>query len=359
MKNIYAHLIRLFEKRKPVALATIVETRGSTPQVRGASALFSADGLLAGTLGGGVLEADAQKRAAQALKKKSSLLSEFLLEGDTLSEEEAICGGEVKILVDSNPEKHRDAVQRLNQSLSQRQAGVMATLIGRVSKEKVSLLRYWIERVGKSDSNLGKHFSFYREEVEKAFSEGEPRLLKVREKVFPGDVEESFLFLEPVFPHARLVIAGAGHIGQAVAHLGSLLNFEVLVVDDRPEFANKNRLPDADEIIVEDFEKAFQNVPLSADTFLVIVTRGHRHDAAVLRRCISSDAAYIGMIGSARKIELMRKEFLEKGWATSSQFGRVHAPIGLPIQSKTVEEIAVSIAAQLVLVRSQFSHKQR
>jgi xanthine dehydrogenase accessory factor len=358
MKNIYAHLLRLLEKKKPIALATIVETRGSTPQVRGASALFSADGLLAGTLGGGIFEADAQKKAAQALKKKSSLLAEFLLEGNTLSEEEAVCGGEAKILIDSNPKEHKEAIQRLNQSISQRQAGVMATLIGRVSKEKVSLLRYWIERVEKYNGNLGKHFSFFREEVEKSFSEGEPRLLRVKEKVFPGDAEESFLFLEPVFPLLRLVIAGAGHIGQAVAHLGSLLNFEVTVIDDRPEFANKNRLPDADEIIVEDFDKAFQNVPLSSDTFLVIVTHGHRHDGTVLRQCIRSEVAYIGMIGSARKIELMRKEFLDKDWATSSQFDRVHAPIGLPIQSKTVEEIAVSIAAQLVLVRSQFSHKQ-
>ncbi|UCE22136.1 MAG: XdhC family protein, partial [Candidatus Aminicenantes bacterium] len=94
-----------------------------------------------------------------------------------------------------------------------------------------------------------------------------------------------------------------------------------------------------------------------SDTFVVIVTRGHRHDAEALRRCISSNAAYIGMIGSIRKIELMRKKFLEEGQATLRQFNRVHAPIGVNINSKTVEEIAVSIAAQLVQVRSQIQEK--
>jgi len=137
------------------------------------------------------------------------------------------------------------------------------------------------------------------------------------------------------------------------------LNFEVTVMDDRSEFANTENIPDTDYIIVDEIGRAVKNFPLSSDSYLVIVTRGHHHDAEALRECINSDAAYIGMIGSARKIKLMRQKFLDEGWATPSQFDRVHAPIGIKIGSKTVEEIAVSIAAQLVHVRSQIQDERK
>jgi len=150
-----------------------------------------------------------------------------------------------------------------------------------------------------------------------------------------------------------LVIVGAGHVGRALAHLGKRLDFEVTVIDDRPEFAHLRRIPEADVLLVDEIRRAVRDFPVSSDTFVVIVTRGHRHDAEALRACIHSPAAYIGMIGSKRKVALMRQEFLKEGWATAAEFDRVHAPIGLDIGSTTVEEIAVSIAAELVLVRSR------
>lgn len=357
MKNIYAHLFDELRKRKPLVLATIIETKGSTPQVPGASALFSSKGLLEGTLGGGLLEADAQKKALRVLKKKASLLSEFSLRADISSGEGAICGGEVKILIDACPEEHRDIFKSLSQSLIKRQPGILATFINKLSEEKAALSRNWIERKGKFAADLGENLSFFLKAIKDTFSEGKPNLLKIKKEIFPEKAKESLLFLEPVFPLPQLVIAGAGHIGQAVTHLGSLLNFEVTVLDDRPEFANKEKLPDADHIIVEEIGKAIQNFPISSDTSLVIVTRGHRHDAEALRHSINSEASYIGMIGSICKIKLMRKKFLEEGWATSRQLDRIYAPIGIDINSKTVEEIAISIAAQLVHVRNQIQSK--
>ena len=359
MKNIYVHLLDKLKEQKPLALATIVATKGSTPQVPGASALFSSEGLLEGTLGGGLLEADAQKKALKTLEKKASLLSEFSLRADIFSGEGAICGGEVKILIDACPEENRDTFQAVSQSLIKRESGILVTFINRISEEKVSLSRRWTERKEKFAADPGAHLSLFKKEIKSTFSEGKPFLLKVKKEIFPEKVKETSLFLEPIFPFPQLVIAGAGHVGQAVTHLGSLLNFEVTVIDDRPEFANQERLPDADHIIVDEIGKAIQNFPISSDTYLVIVTRGHKYDAAALRQCISSEASYIGMIGSARKIKLMRQKFLEEEWATSRQFDRVYAPIGIDIQSKTVEEIAISIAAQLVLVRSQIQNKRR
>jgi xanthine dehydrogenase accessory factor len=359
MRNIYAHLLDKLKDKKPLALATIVETKGSTPQVPGASAFFSSKGLLEGTLGGGLLEADAQRKALKTLKKKVSLLSEFSLKADISEEEGAICGGEVKILIDASPEEHTDAFRDLSQSLFKRKPGILATFINRISEEKVSIFRHWIERKDKLAANQNEPLSFFKEEIKRAFSEGRPFFLKIKKEIFPEKAKERFLFLEPVLPLPQLVIAGAGHIGQVVTHLGSLLNFEVTVIDDRPEFANKEKLPDADHIIVDEIGRAIQNFPVSSDTYLVIVTRGHKHDGVALRQCITSDAAYIGLIGSIRKIKLMRKKFLEEGWATPRQFDRACAPIGIDIRSKTVEEIAVSIAAQLVLVRSQIQGERK
>ncbi len=164
--------------------------------------------------------------------------------------------------------------------------------------------------------------------------------------------EGRLTYVEPVAPLPRLIVAGAGHVGQAVARLGRLLDFSVTVVDDRAEYANAKNIPEADEIVVGEIGEALQRAAASPDGYFVIVTRGHAKDAEALRAVVRRQAAYLGMIGSRTKIEIMRREFLEKGWATAGEWARVHAPIGLDIGSKTVEEIAVSIAAELVQVRA-------
>lgn len=359
MKNIYAQLLHFLKERKQLALTTIIGTKGSTPQVPGSSALFSPQGLVGGTVGGGLLEAETEKKALYLINKKKSRVWEFHLEEDISTEEGALCGGKVNILIDASPEEHRNAFQKLNQSLLQRNPGILITFINKRSEEKISLLREWIERKEEFKAVMKTPLSSFQEEIKNAFSEEKPTLLKIEKKREPSKSKESFLFLEPIFPLPQLVIAGAGHIGQAVVRLGSFLNFEVTVIDDRAEFAAKERLPEADHIIVDEIGKAIKNFPISSETYLVIVTRAHRHDAETLRQCITSNAAYIGMIGSGRKINLMRQKFLEEGWATPQQFDRVHAPIGLEIHSKTVEEIAVSIAAQLVLVRNRIKENTK
>ena len=344
MKNIYIQLLDKLIENSRLALATIIDKRGSTPQIPGASALFSADGLCAGTIGGGLLEADAQEKALRSLQQEASLLYEFRLIADISSAEGAICGGEATILMDACPQDHIEVFQSISKSLDQRQPGVLTTFIDGRSEEKVSIARYWVEMGEDSAVDPEAPYAEFYEEIRDSLVENKPSLL---------EIEKALLFLEPVYPLPHLIIAGAGHVGQAVSHLGNLLDFEVTVIDDRPEFANKEKLPDADNIIVDDVRKAMQTTLISSDTYIVIVTRGHEKDADALRQCIGSEAAYVGMIGSARKIKLMREKFLQESWATSAQWDNIYAPIGVEIQSKTVQEIAVSIAAQLVLVRRQ------
>lgn len=346
MKNIYARLLDE-QKDKSLVLATIVSTKGSSPQVPGVSALFSDNGLLTGTLGGGILEARAEEKALESLQTGKSSLNRFEFHADISSEEEAICGGEATILFDAQPADHEIVFQKMVQSLKSRNPGILATQIQRKGDKIQKVTRSWREKA-----------EIFGEEAEinQAFSTGKPVFLFDRDTAV-GEGKD--VYLEPQFPFSHLIITGAGHVGQALAHIGHLLDFEVTVIDDRPEFANKDIVPEADHIIVEDIGKAIDEMPKTADTYFVIVTRGHSHDADALKACIGSDVAYIGMIGSGRKIALMREKFIDLGWATAPQFDRVFAPIGIDIQSKTVQEIAVSIAAELVQVRNQVQNPMK
>ena len=345
MKNIYSILSDELEKNISLAVATIVETKGSTPQVQGVSAIFSANGLISGTLGGGIMEADAQDRARQAISEKVSILYDSNLDAGISEDESAICGGKAMILIDAFPQKHSNVFRNINNSLKKRQPGVLATFIDKYPEGKTEITRHWVGKNNIDDSSLEPVVIEYKEEIKKCLED------EISLKI--DKTAESALFLEPVLPHPHLIIAGAGHIGQAVTHLSSLLGFEVTVIDARPEYCNKEKCPDADHLVVDNIGKAVHEIPKTPDNYIVIVTRGHKYDAEVLRQCMDSDVAYIGMIGSRRKIRLMREKFLDEGWATPAQFDRVHAPIGIEIGSKSIQEIAVSICAQLVLVRNQ------
>jgi len=343
MAHIYVRISELLKKRRRFALAVVLEAKGSAPQGVGASALFTSKKLIAGTVGGGTIEADVRKKASSALREAVPLVAGYSLKGKAVGES-GICGGEVRVLIDPCPEKHKNVFDGLARSLNAGRPGVLATMVTPGSGGLVALKRDWI--AAKARSALDN-------EIVDSFSDGAPRLAKLRFGRDSGTAEEELLFIEPVFPPSRLVIVGAGHIGRAVSHLGGLLDFEVTVIDDRRQFANRKNLPDADRIIRADFAKALGTVPFTQDTYIVIVTRGHEHDTEALRACVRSNAGYIGLIGSRTKIALMREEFLTKRWATLPQFDRIHAPIGLPIGSKTVQEIAVSIAAELARERQR------
>ena len=359
MKNIYFDLFYLLDKNRNPSLATIIKTEGSSPQVPGASALFSNKKLVSGTLGGGLLEAEAHKKAIEARKNRKSLLWEFKLEDDMNSEDGAICGGKIKILIEACPENNIEIFRKVFQALRQRKSGILTAFINIISKEKVTVSRSWLEGVDESLPFIGKTPADLGKEIAERLSERKPCLYKLDEKMLNVRAKEGWLFLEPISPFPQLYIIGAGHIGQVVSRLASMLSFEVTVIDDRPEFANKQRLPDADHIIADDIKKTLKGLSDSSDRYYVIVSRGHQHDANALREIINSRAAYIGMIGSKRKVRLMREEFLKQGWATAHQFDSVYTPIGIDINSKTVEEIGISIAAQLVQVRSEVVKKAK
>lgn len=346
----YAEVFRRLERREPVVLATIVEAEGATPQVPGVSALFGERGLLQGTLGGGALEADAEKKALLCLRKARSLYYRFDLQGEDAGGEEPICGGFVRILVDGSPGEMKETWRHLAKALGSRRNGVLVTRIERRYKNQAEVERFWLEEKA-SELSAWPSLRLSARELAHACRRANPMLLEGQRT--PPEKGQTFYFLEPIAPLPRLLIVGAGHIGQALARQAAWLDFEVKVIDDRAEFASRERFPQGAALAVADIEETVRKFPVSADTYIVIVTRGHSHDADALRACIHSPAAYIGMIGSRHKVALMRERFLREGWASAQEWGRVHTPIGLKIGSRTVEEIAVSIAAELVQVRSR------
>src|SRR5437588_6434715 len=158
------------------------------------------------------------------------------------------------------------------------------------------------------------------------------------------------IFIEPVLPPALLYIFGAGHVSVNLYKVAQNAGFDVIVVDDRDAYANRDRFPHANEVIAQDFDQAMARLSPNETSYIVIVTRGHRDDMRVLRWAVQTRARYVGMIGSKRKTITIFRELLKEGIA-EKLFERVHAPVGLDIGAITPEEIAIAITAELIAVR--------
>jgi xanthine dehydrogenase accessory factor len=343
MNYSFPKLLETLIEGRRLALATIVETEGSTPQVLGAWAVFSKAGLEAGTVGGGLLEARVEAAAKDALRDGKARLMSVRLDADPSDMEGAICGGAATVLVDPGVGQDRSVFELVLETLRGRGSGYLVVGMDPLAGDHVSVKRAWLpfkESCALKSGNLPP--------VPLGFIDLDRRPdARLREEF------GRLTYAEEIQPLPRLIIAGAGHVGRAVARLGSLLDFTVTVIDDRPEFANAECVPEADEIIVGEIGESVAKIEDSPDNYFVIVTRGHQKDGEALYAALRRLAAYVGMIGSRNKIEIMRRESTERGLATEEEWAKVHAPIGLEIGSKTVEEIAVSIAAELVFVRSR------
>ncbi len=176
------------------------------------------------------------------------------------------------------------------------------------------------------------------------------------------DAEESALlcggtmevYLEPILPDPGLIVFGGGHIGQSVAEIASNLGFAVTVADDRTKYANRERFPTADNVVVGTWDEIFGKIEVSSSSYIVIATRGHQYDLACLRFAVGTPARYVGLLGSRRKVKILI-ETLQKEGVDPANFEKVYAPIGIEIGSETPEEIAVSIAAEVVAVRKKMN----
>lgn len=351
MNNIYLKLLRMAPAAKDPVLATVTGTLGSTPQKPGSSAIFVNKGLVTGTVGGGIVEWRTEEFARECARTKESRILNYTLDKESTEPDEAICGGSITILIDANPLAHLSVFAEIEESLSGRTPGVLITKVNVKKNAGLNIVRYWMtdKKSPYLDDKVLKKVEPVVSDLLSSSFHDDYRKLEIN---LPGEEETSAFYLEPLFPLPELIIAGAGHVGKALSHLGKMIGFEVTVIDNRSEYANSYNLPDADHIIVKDIGQALKAIEKNSDKYIVIVTRGHSDDAAALRPCIGSEAGYVGMIGSRSKVDRMRSDFILNGWATQEQWDRIYTPIGLDIKSKTIEEIALSIAAQLIEVRN-------
>ncbi len=254
MNTIYEAVAEALRRGETVAVATIVQTRGSTPRRVGTKMLIRRDGAITGTVGGGALEAAIIEAAQEALAEGESRLVHHGLRADRREEDLGICGGDLDVFVDV------------------------------------------------------------------------------------------------VAPQVTLLLIGAGHIAVPLARLAPPLGFRTVVLDNRAEYANRDRFPQAEEIRVEDVEAALGSLDITPSTWIVIATPSHESDAVALRAVVESSAAYIGLLGSRRKVSLIFKALRRDGVGEEA-LARIHAPIGLDLGGETPEEIALSIMAEMVMLR--------
>lgn len=346
MREIYQKISELIDSDQVGAYCTVVETKGSTPQKPGSKLLILPDLRNIGTLGGGCVEAEARRQAIGLMQDGKPRLLQFQLDSDYGWDDGLICGGHMKIFIDL-PKTRAEAEMFVRlQDLNTAKVPLVCATVVESEQNDVDVGMKMIYAInGERIGTLGN--MALEADIESEISD----ILDKNQPITYQQKDSSTVFLEPLQPRPTLLIAGAGHVGQALCHLGSWLDFDIVIVDDRADFASTERLPEADDIIVGDIAEELRNYPINHLTYVVIVTRGHQHDESALHSVVESEARYIGLIGSRRKIKLIFDDLLEVG-IPIERLQRVFAPIGLDINSKTVPEIAVSIASQLIQVRN-------
>ncbi|MBK37084.1 MAG: xanthine dehydrogenase [Gemmatimonadetes bacterium] len=350
MKDVFEEALRLMAAGEPAALSTIVSSKGSLPMSKKAKMLVQQDGTIVGTVGGGCLEGDVWSEARDVMEKGRSSLQTFILTEEHAGADGLNCGGNVEVftepVVSGSSEEIFREIAAVRADLG---SAVLATLVS-ADLEGDRAQKLLVREDGTSIGSLGEDALDEVVQSEVREMETVPEdLLKVIDVDEPGE-KPARIFLESICPEPTLYLFGGGHVSFAIARIAATVGFRIVVVDDRPMFANKDRFPMADETLVLDMETAFEHLPIDDLAYVCAVTRGHQFDKPVVEQAIKTDAAYIGMLGSRRKVALMWKEFEDSG-VSRARLEEIHAPIGLDIGSDNPEEIAVSVVGELIRVR--------
>ncbi len=345
MPDIHKEIVGLQAQGATAALATVVGVKGSTPRAEGAQMLIRADGSIAGSIGGGCIEAAVWQAGREVMKSKTARLQDYDLTGRQETPEGLICGGTMQVFVEPvSPASSPDVFAELARLKDAGEATALAAVVVPGETNLTLGARLLIKEDGSLAGSLSPLLDgAVRQAGLEVLQERAARLFSL------GTCQ---VFAQPVFPQPTVFIFGAGHIGFAVSKIAHLAGFRVVVIDDRPAYASKERFPDAEEFYVEDPADAVAHLKLNRVSYAVIACRGHLEDQRVLAEVLKTKAGYIGMIGSRKKTKTVFANLVEAGVAPAA-LARIHAPIGLPIAVETPEEIAISIMAEVVDHRRQ------
>lgn len=327
------------------ALVTIIDVKGSTPRKPGAKMLVLPNGQVSGTIGGGCGEAEVRREALNALTTLTPSKYIVNMTNALAGDEGMVCGGIMEVWIDilePGLNNNKKLMLEYIEALENKESPTLITITASDDSPIRLGEKLFITSSDEITCELGseKINEMVKKGVEKATATRKPLLIK----------EDSLhIFIEPSPTTIKMLILGGGHIALPLATMAKILGYHVTVIDDRPAFANPQRFPNADVLICNDFVPALKTVNSTPNTFIVIVTRGHRHDKLCLQEVINHPAAYIGMIGSHRRVKALMSELQMDGVPTEI-ISKIHTPIGLDIASETPEEVAVSILAEIINV---------
>lgn len=347
MENAFKNVSKLLQEGHKGVLARIIRQVGSSPRAIGTKCIVLEDGSIKGSIGGGLLEHQVMERAKEILKEGKSSIIHFELTGDELAKSDMLCGGIVDVYLEPVFPGNTVAVEifkRISNFTNEGRKGALLTLVSDGIMPKDEKSRLLIEEDGSTIGEIGIVSEEGKKKLAKFLEVKTPKLTEIEKGKEP-------VFVEPIIPYDILYLFGAGHVSTFVASLAAMVGFRVIVIDDRKEFANKERFKEADEIIVLPFSDVFEKISISSSSYIAIMTRGHIHDLNVLREALKRSGGYIGMIGSRRKKEKIYQALMEEG-VSDEMLKKVHSPIGVDIDAETPEEIAVSIVAELIRVRA-------
>lgn len=341
MKKLIQQICTTLGDGQDLVLITISSQSGSTPRLAGAKMIILRDGRIGGTIGGGQVEALAIEEAAHCFSTQKSLRKAFDLTNSMAANTDMICGGRMEVFLEyiAPNDANREVFRRLLDSMH---SGRRITLVCPLAGGKEEEARFVVDHRGTPS----------RSEVPDSLLSA---IKQVRSSTSAATLIEhqGREYLLSYFAVAGTVyLLGAGHVSACTAEAATRVGFRVVVMDDRAEFANKQRFPLAEEIkVLPSFDNCFQEFEIDQDAYLVIVTRGHMHDMDVLDQALQTDAGYIGMIGSRKKRNAIYHKLMDKGYK-EAHLEKVHCPIGLGIEADTPEEIAVSIVGELIYQRA-------
>ncbi|MFZ3129964.1 MAG: XdhC family protein [Desulfosporosinus sp.] len=358
-KEVYLGLEKVFHQKLEAALITVTSVLGPTPRKPGAKMLVFADGTMVGTIGGGCGEAEGRREALNVIAASTSKIYHLNMTADMVQEEGMVCGGIMGLFIDYLGSQNSVELTRLQidylSSLKSFDNPGLVTVIeaaeGRLIGKKL-FIRNNGDVLG--DLGLEELNRVALERIKTGPRSCQPQLISLNsefEQYVSSVIKAAYrLLIEPHTTVVQLLILGAGHIALPLATMAKIIGYEVTVVDDRPFYANSARFPTADTIICDDFERVLDAINISPQTFVVIITRGHRYDKVCLEKVINQPAAYIGMIGSRKRAKALLAELEEEG-VPKKLLQKLYSPIGLKIGAETPEEIAVSILSELIKVQ--------
>lgn len=328
LKKLFSDIYETIKNGEDIVLVSVIAGSGSAPRGAGARMIVHQDGTSSGTIGGGAVEYQSVLLAVKAFNQKKSFIHGFRLAPNEVADLGMICGGDVEVFFQyiEGSIKNTALIKNINIQLDKDEN---SWLITEISNDVLWGMK--IHSEGRNGIKLNSG------------------LIKENERKY---------FIEPLVTAGKVCIFGGGHISQKLVPVLKSVDFKCIVIDDRPEFSNAGLFPLAEKTLVADFVDFSTSIKINPCDYVVIVTRGHNNDYDVLVQALRTDASYIGLIGSRTKLAKTKERLLRDGFS-EDDFNRVYAPIGMAIKAVTPEEIAISIAGEMIKVRAELKNNDK